>query len=173
VKNLVNGACLGMVVCVLAACASLPQQWQVSPPVQKASNKWVDITLRPVLDERYTLNVGYTGMVLEVRNKTNQDVTINWDETFYLQAGAPNRGFSVKGSLDSPHRGFDVILAGENYVKTIYPVALADVDDISRLSDPKLDWAHKPMPVGENGIVITLDLGFEQLRERLTFAISN
>jgi len=34
---------MGLVVCGLAACASLPE-WQVTPLAPKASDKWVDIT---------------------------------------------------------------------------------------------------------------------------------
>ncbi len=170
-RKLAFGIVLGLLVGVLAAYAHQPL-WQVSPSVQKASNKWVDISVTPVLEERYTMSVGFTGMVLEVRNKTNQEVMINWDETFYLRAGEPKGGFAVKGEKSAQHKGFDIIFSGETYVKTIYPVALSGSSTISRLSEPQFDWMHKPMPNGENGIDIKLRVGQEALREKLTFTIS-
>jgi len=170
-KKLVIGAILGLLVSGVLAYAGL-SQWQVTPPVQKASNKWVDISVTPVLEERYTLTVGYTGMMLEVRNKTNEGVLINWDETFYLMAGVPNGGFTLKGEQGGQHRGFDIIFSGETFVKTIYPVTLVTASDISRLTDIQLDWMHKAMPTGENGIDIKLRVGFEAFSEKLTFVVS-
>jgi hypothetical protein len=171
-KRLVIGVILGLLVSGMLAYAG-PSQWQVAPPTQRASNKWVDISVTPVLEERYTITVGYTGVVLEVRNKTNQSVMINWDETFYLMAGAPNGGFTLKGEQGTQHRGFDIIFSGETFVKTIYPVTLVVASDISRLSDIQLDWMHKPMPTGENGIDIKLRVGFEAFNEKLTFVVSD
>ena len=170
-KRLLHGVILGLVVGGLLACSSLPE-WQVTPVAPKASNQWVDVTATPILDRQYAINVGYTGILLEVQNKTNQDVTINWDDTFYLQAGQPNGGFSLQGTLGARLKGFDIILAHETYVTTIYPVALADSSGISTLSDPRLNWAHKAMPKGENGIDIQLRVGFQEVRQRLTFMIS-
>ena len=170
-KTLWYGVILGLVVCGLAACASLPE-WQVTPLAPKASDKWVDITITPILDTQYTINVGYMGMVLEVRNKTDQDITINWDDSFYLQAGQPNGGLSLEGTLGARLRGYDVIFARETFVTTVYPSVLANSSSIGTLSDPKLNWVHRPMPRGENGIALKLMVGFEEVRERLTFVIT-
>jgi hypothetical protein len=170
-KKLVIGLLLVLLTNGMLAHADLPE-WQVSPSVQKASTKWIDITVTPVLTERYGIEVGYTGMVLEVRNKSNQDVMINWDETFYLMAGVRNGGFTLKGAQGKPHRGFDIVLSGETFVKTVYPVALLNIGDISRLSDLQLDYMNKPMPIGENGIDIKVRVGFEAVQEKLTFKIS-
>jgi hypothetical protein len=170
-KKLVIGVILGLLVSGMLAYAG-PSQWQVAPPTQRASNQWVDISATPVLEERYTITVGYTGMVLEVRNKTNQSVMINWDETFYLMAGVSNGGFTLKGEQGAQHRGFDIIFSGETFVKTIYPITLVTSSDISRLSDIQFDWMHKPMPTGENGIDIKLRVGFEAFSEKLIFVVS-
>ncbi len=170
-NKLMNAAILGLVVCGLAACSSLPQ-WQANPSVLKASNKWVDITVTPILDKRYTIEVGYTGMFLELHNKTNQDVSINWDETFYLQGGAPNGGFSLQGTTGARLKGYDVVFPNETFVTTIYPSNLVDASSTGTLTDPKLDYLHKPMPKGENGIDIKVRVGFEDVRQKLTFMIS-
>jgi hypothetical protein len=170
-KKLVTGLLLVLLANGMLAHADLPE-WQVTPSVQKVSTKSVDITVTPILTERYGIEVGYTGMLLEVQNKTNRDVVINWGETFYLMAGVPNGGFTLKGAQGTPQKGFDIILSGETYVKTIYPVALLNVGDISRLSDLQLDSMHKPMPIGENGIDIKVRVGFEAVQEKLTFKVS-
>jgi hypothetical protein len=173
-KRLFKRVILGLVVGSLLACSSLPE-WQSTPVVAKAadaSNQWVDITATPILDRQYAINVGYTAILLRVRNKTNQDVTINWDDTFYLQAGQPNGGFSLEGTLGARLKGFDVILAQETFVMTIYPAVLADSSGISTLSDPRLNWVHRAMPTGENGVDIKLRVGSQEMRQRLTFTIS-
>jgi hypothetical protein len=171
VKKLMYGVILGLVVCGLAACSSLPQ-WQATPPVLKASNKWVDITVTPILEKRYTIEVGYTGMLLELHNKTGQDLTVNWDETVYLQGGTPNGGFLLQGTSGARLRGYDVIFPHETFVATIYPSTLAQPPGSGTLTDPSLDYLHKPMPAGENGIDIKMRVGFEDARQRLTFMIS-
>jgi hypothetical protein len=171
VKRLWFGVILGLVVGSMSACSSLPEP-RVTSVASKASSQWVDVTATPILDRQYGINVGYTGILLEVRNKTNQDVTINWDETFYLQGGQPNGGFSLEGTLGARLKGFDIILAQETFVTTIYPAVLANPSGISTLSDPRLNWAHKPMPMGENGIDVKLRVGTQEVRERLTFKIS-
>jgi hypothetical protein len=162
---------LGLVVVGVAACSSLPE-WRVNPIAPGASNQWVDIKVTPVLDRQYGIDVGYTGMVLEVRNKSRQDVTINWDDTYYLQAGQANGGFSLQGTLGARLKGYEIVLANETFVTTLYPSAYADPSGISTLSDPKLNWAHKAMPTGESGISIKLRAGSEEVREKLTFTIS-
>jgi hypothetical protein len=171
VKKLFCRVMLGLVIGSLVACSSLPE-WRVAPLAPRASNQWVDITVTPVLDRQYGINVGYTGIVLEVRNKTHQDVTINWDDTSYLQAGQANGGFSLQGALGARLKGYDIILANETFVTTICPMVLADSSGISTLSDPKLNWVHKAMPKGENGISIKLRAGSEEMREKVTFTIS-
>jgi hypothetical protein len=171
VKRSFHRVILGLAGIFLVGCSSLPE-WQVTPPAPNVYTKWVDITVTPILDRQYAINVGYIGVILEVRNKTNQDVTINWDETFYLQAGRPNGGFSLQGTLGARLRGFDIILARETFVTTIYPAVLANPSGISTLSDPKLNWAHRPMPTGENGIDIKLRAGSDEVRQSITFTIS-
>ena len=96
-KRVMSIVILGLVLWGLAGCASTPQ-YQGTPSTQMASDNLVDIKVTLVLDERYGISVGYTGLILEVRNKTAQDITINWDETFYLQGGTPNGGFSLGGA---------------------------------------------------------------------------
>jgi hypothetical protein len=172
VKRTFHRVILGLVGLFVVGCLSLPE-WQVTPSAPDAHTKWVDIKVMPVLDRQYAIDVGYTGMVLEVRNKTNQDITINWDDTFYLQGGHANGGFSLQGTLGARLRGFDILLPRETFVTTIYPAILANPSGISTLTDPKLNWAHKPMPTGENGIDIKLRVGSEDLRERITFRISS
>jgi hypothetical protein len=170
-KRTMSRVILVLVVYGLVAGASA-HAWQVTPSVQKASDKAVDVSVKPLLEERYLISVGYTGMLLEVHNKTNQTVTINWDETLYLQGGGANGGFSRKGTEGAKLGGFDVIFPGETFVTTVYPAQLADVGGIGTLTDPKLDPHHKPMPAGENGIDLKLRAGFEGIGHRLTFTIS-
>jgi hypothetical protein len=168
-KRVISLVILGLVVWGLAGCASTPQ-YQGAPSTQVASDNSVNLRVTPILDERYGINVGYTGMVLEVRNKTNQDMTINWDETFYLQGGTPNGGFSLGGETGARLRGFDVVFAQETYVKTIYPTILVDTSGIGTLTEPRLD-NHKPMSAGENGIILKLRVGSEDILHRITFTI--
>jgi len=168
-KRVMSTVILGLVWWGLAGCASTPQ-YQGTPSTQVASDSLVDIKVTLVLDERYGISVGYTGLILEVRNKTAQDITINWDETFYLQGGTPNGGFSLGGATGGRLRGFDVVFAQEKYVKTIYPTILVNTFGSGTLSEPRLD-NHKPMPAGENGILIKLRVGSQDVNQRVAFTI--
>ena len=184
-KRLINRVVLVLVVCVLAACTSVPQ-YQGTPSTQAASDNVVDVKVTPqttsdivvdvrvtpILEERYGISVGYTGILLEVRNRTSQDLTINWDETLYLEGGTPNGGFSLGGATGGKLRGFDIIFAHETYVTTIYPTVLTNTAGIGTLTEPKFG-DHKPMPKGENGIALKLRVGFEDMSRRLTFTISD
>lgn len=141
---------------------------KVTPPA--ASEVLVDVRVTPILEELYGISVGYTGLVLEVHNRTGQDLTLNWDDTFYLQQGTPNGGFSLGGDKGGRLRGFDIIFAHETYVVTIYPTVLTNVGGIGTLTDPRLG-NHKPMPRGEGGIAIKLRVGFEDASRRLAFTV--
>jgi len=176
-------AVLVLAVFGLAACASPPEYQgplfsqrtsdnvvEAKTTPQTTADKVVEVKVTPILDERYGISVGYTGILLEVRNRTAQDLTINWDETLYLQGGAPTGGFSLGGARGGRLRGFDIIFAHETYVVTIYPTLLTNIAGIGTLTEPKLG-DHKAMPKGENGIAIKLRLGFEDMSRTLTFTI--
>ena len=169
-NKLMTTMILGLVVWGLAGCASTPQ-YEGTPSTQMVSGDVVDIRVTPILDERYGISVGYTGMVLEVRNKSNGNITINWDETVYLQGGTPNGGFSLEGAAGARLRGFDVVFSHETYVTSIYPTQLLAGSSIGTLTEPRLG-NHKPMPAGENGIVLKLRAGSEDFYRRITFNIS-
>lgn len=183
-NKLIIRVVLMLAVCGLAACASPPDYQgtlfsqrtsdnvvEVRSTSRAASDNVVDVRVTPILDERFGISVGHTGILLEVRNKTGQDLTINWDETLYLQGETPNGGFSLGGATGGKLRGFDIIFAHETYVVTIYPTVLTNVAGIGTLTEPKFG-DHKPMPKGENGIALKLRVGFEDMSRRLTFTIS-
>jgi len=61
----------------------------------------------------------------------------------------------------------DVIFAGSTFSKTIWPSNLVHFSGGRYAS-----WMHENMPAGENGVYLTIKVGGEEIRDKLTVLIS-
>ena len=126
------------------------------PPIQKVNTDSYSIELNPV---GY---YGYTGFVLMIENKTEKDIELIWDKTYYLNNDATSGGFMFEGIVYKDRNNPkppDVIFPKTKLIKTIWPNNLVSFSN---------GWYNSPMPDGDNGIYVTLNVNGKETREKLT-----
>ena len=146
------------IVFLFSGCSRAPWVIKSDPLVQKIDNKLYTIDFTPSDADSY----GYRAFSLTIENKTDKDIELNWDRTFYLQGGQTKGGFLFEGiflrDMNAP-KPPDILFPKKTFSKTIFPNALATFNKY---------WRHDPLPNGENGIYLSLIIENAELREKLT-----
>lgn len=146
---------------LFAGCSRVPWVIKSDPPVHKIDNSLYTIELTPSAASNYS----YRAFDLAIYNKTDKDIELIWDRTYYLQNGQTNGGFLFEGviirdrNLSKPP---DIIFPQKTFRKTIYPNVLASFDKY---------WYYDTLPNGENGIYLSLKSQNVEIREKLTVNI--
>ena len=68
-------------IMLVMACAP-KNLWQSEPSIKKVSNTFFDALISPV----YRFD-GYKGFLLNVHNKTSENILLEWKDTYYIHAG--------------------------------------------------------------------------------------
>jgi len=159
---------IGMLVVMgfmLFGCARAPWIIKSTPLMQTVNNDLYSIQLLPTAENRYS----FTAFELTIENKTNNDIDVIWDRTYYLNEGKTSGGFMNEGIVykdrNNP-RSPDVVFPKIKFQKTIMPNILV------YFSAGKIAWYHDQMPDGENGIYITLIVNGKEVREKLVVNLS-
>lgn len=108
----------------------------------------------------------HCGFRLIIKNKTPNNLLIDWSNVFYTEDGVRKGGFHEGLEFDSRNdpmapvtvRGWDI------YIKTIWPSVLAQ--------GTKDQWTQMPMEPGRHGIDITLVVNGQVFEEQLDVKIS-
>lgn len=135
----------------LAGCG----QWKVVPFTLN-NNPHYDINMT---------TLDFCSYHLTVANKTNSNLEIIWERTFYIDPSNVTNGFlmfdqelsaidTLKGS-----RYPIIIFPNEKMEKDFYPVTLAYLR--------KITWVHNFLPEGRTGVYLTLKLNGRELNHRL------
>jgi len=133
------------------------------PPSQKVNTDSYSIELYPtqiILD-------GYTAFGLIIENKTQNNIEIIWDKTYYLYNEATNGGFMFEGIVYKDRNNSkppDIIFPKTKFQKTIWPNIFV------RLS--QYGWLNDTLPMGDNGVYITLNVDGKEKQEKLTVNLS-
>ena len=144
-----------------AGCSRVPWVIKSEPSTQIFENNLYTIQFAPTDATSYS----YQAFVLIIENKTDKDIDLIWDRTYYLQNGQTNGGFLFEGviirdrNLSKPP---DIIFPQKTFRKTIYPNVLASFDKY---------WYYDTLPNGENGIYLSLKSQNVEIREKLTVNI--
>jgi len=152
------------IVFLVASCSRGPWVIKSYPPVQKIDNSLYTIQLTPSEVDRYS----YTAFDLTIKNKTDKDIELEWDRTYYLQSGQTNGGFMFEGIIERDRNNPkppDIIMAQTIFSKTIYPNFLT----VYRVTPAgTIIWRHDSFTNGENGIYLSLKVKGKEIREKLT-----
>lgn len=132
-----------------------------APPQQvpfrtgSVSNKFFDATV----------STQGNSFLLSIRNKTAQDLEVDWNKTLYISAGATSGGFMFEGIVYSKRnepKPADVVFANGNFSKWISPNNL-----VSFTSGRYGGWSHDPIGYGETGVYLTVRAGNEEIKEKI------
>lgn len=148
---------------VLAGCAT----WKSTPVISKVENEYVSIELKPEFEDPYNNRAyGFNSFLLTVNNKTDKNIDIIWNKTNFIMDGMSNGGFVFASTMikdkDLIQRQQDVIFAKSRLIKSIYPASLVHP---SR--------GAVSMPVGENGVYVTLNVSGKEVQEKVTTIITH
>ncbi len=113
-------------------------------------------------------NGGYKAIELDIRNKTNDNLQVDWNKTYYFRDGQTDGGFMMEGTgyreRNRP-RPPDMIPANGTFSKTIWPNNLV-------LEGSSRGWDHSDLPLGENGIFLTVRTQTGEVSEKISFYLT-
>jgi hypothetical protein len=143
--------CIGL---SMNGCAS----WKSIPDVDKRGNAIFDVSLMTTNFQHFTI---------KVHNKSDKSISVLWDKTLYIASGGTNGGFTfgTESYLENTDmiRTPTVIFPGSLMERIIYPTA--------NRSLARRGWDWKYMPLGENGVFITVDVDGKEITEKLLLKI--
>ncbi len=152
-----------MIIALLtfAGCSRVPWIIKSEPSVKIIESNLYTIQLAPTDATNYS----YRAFELTIENKTDKDIDLIWDRTYYLQGGQTTGGFLFEGVIyrdRNESKPPDIVFPKQKFVKIVYPNILAEFDK---------RWHHNVLPNGENGIYLSLKVEKEEIREKLTVNI--
>lgn len=149
-------------VTIISGCASLmTDNWVSNPEKMEGEIAGVDVEIIPVCG-----GYGCSAFFLNLKNNNNDDVKLDWNNTYYTRGGQTSGTFMFEGVVYSKRnetKSPDVIFSGESLQKAIRPNNL-----VSYESGEYGGWTHDPMPEGKNGVYLTLIVDGEEHSKRFT-----
>ncbi|MEK6787942.1 MAG: hypothetical protein AABY68_03215 [Pseudomonadota bacterium] len=155
-----------LLVIFLTGCATAVPTW--TPPSSSQSLSLVDAQIKPACSNSYCY-----GFSLEMQNKTDRPVEIDWNRSYYTQAGQTNGGLMAEGVIISQRnmiRAPDVILPNGRYLKTVWPSNFTQLS----IGLASAEWINQMLPEGSQGVFITLKQGDreEYVRSEMSMSVS-
>ena len=159
--------CLAVVV---TGCAGV-EVYSSNPEIQKVSNDYFTAEIRPQLRAGQSF---FTTFRFVLINKTNKELKIDWENTFYLLNGQRNGPFLWEGVnwdelREMRSRPLVPVAAGDTISTVIFPARL--VGRGTARSHGGVQYTQGALPAGENGILLVVRQGSKVLQERMVVII--
>ena len=161
----------GFVLIMTTRCA--PTLVSISTPnIQTADNSYYSAQFEPISEGKNF----FEGFRLSIKNKTSNDLQIDWNKTRYLYNGRDSGVFVFKGIQPKDIKNLtippDIIPAGRSFSKEITPLKLLAREPLSGKS--KLAGKITPglIPNGKSGILLFIRQNDNQIKEHLTVDIT-
>ena len=106
---------------------------------------------------------GFNSLLLKVKNKTDKDVTIDWNRSFYIRDGATNGGLDNRNRCYTAKKEPDTIFQGGSFSTYVYPDVL--VVEEWRGCD------HDYLPEGDNGVMLSVICEEKEVRVKMNVRI--
>lgn len=103
---------------------------------------------------------------LVITNKSAKDIKIDWNKSQFVSNGQAKGGFWFEGIVIRDRnmpRAPEIIFAKGSYRKTIAPNASMELSLF-----PLAHWVVNPMPVGEFGIYVVIDVDGKEVPLKIT-----
>jgi phospholipid-binding lipoprotein MlaA len=142
------------------------------PEIQRASNDYFTAELEPQLKEGQGF---FSTFRFVLTNKTNQELSLDWQNSYYLLNGQRNGLFLWQGitwdSLKQIRSQPRVLVApGSTFTKVIFPAAL--VGRASAMDKGGVQYTQGALPEGENGIALVVRQDVKVISEKMVVTIS-
>jgi len=131
------------------------------PTSSSIDNEYFSATIKASSHYAY----GFRAFSLFVKNKSNKDLELNWNKTYYIVHGQTSGGFMFEGIVyidRNDPKSPDIIFSGGTLSKTIWPNNLVEYTSY---------WRHEHMPSGENGIYLTVIVDGKEINEKIIITL--
>lgn len=163
-----------LVLTMLTACAPAKGARDLAsiPPVQTEETRSFDVRFEPLKkDKRF-----FVSFRLDVKNKTDRDLTIDWNSTRYLHNGRPNGVFVFRGIDPASIKKVippDTIAPKTTFSREIFPAHLVAFTPMrEEVLDKKGEGLFPgPLPPGENGISLVVQQDGKGMVQELSVEI--
>lgn len=160
-------------------CSSARLYYSV-PPIHHVGHTAFDAMLQP---QATAGQERFNSFRFVITNKSDKPFAVDWDDSYYLLDGRRRghfgwAGMKVEDLQQLQRNPLHVVPAGAMLAGVIFPIELLArkaLHEGSRLGTggPEGEAALGPLPEGENGLELTVNLDGEQLRETLTVKITS
>ena len=142
------------------------------PEIQRVSNDYFTAELEPQLKEGQGF---FSTFLFVLNNKTDQELSLDWENSYYLFNGRRNGLFLWEGvtwdSLKEIRSQPLVLVApGSTFTKVIFPAAL--VGRASIMIKGGVQYTQGALPGGENGIALVVRQDGKVISEKMVVTIS-
>lgn len=145
---------------ILAGCATTPRTvYKSVPEVQKAFNEFYEASIMPLFSN--TSWGEWKGFQLKIINRTNKDLELDWNRTYFISNGMTSGGFMFEGIVyrdRNKPKPPDILFPGSTFSKTIYPNNIVDFYSSG--------WWHKGIRV-EVGALLSVKVDGREVREKM------
>jgi hypothetical protein len=109
-----------------------------------------------------SMMAGYGAFELTIFNKTDKEMELNWNKTYFLDGNQAKGGFILE---DGSYRDMDmnklpdIIFPNSSFHKIIYPKAYYRYDKT-------IGWYHAGTGVGKQGIYLSISLDGKEIKHK-------
>ena len=159
------------VICSLAACAGV-EMYSSNPEVQRVSNEYFTAELEPQLKPGQNF---FATFRFALTNKTDKEINIDWENTYYLLNGRRNgrflwEGVTWDGLEEMRGKPLIPVAPGDTFTSVIFPKNL--VGRGSAMSKGGVQYSQGALPKGENGILLFVRQNGKVIRQRVVVNIT-
>ena len=171
-KNQIAGM-LFLVFC-FTGCASISDKiWTSEPPIRTVNEPHYTIQLEPI-----KINGNFFEIFrLTIRNKSDHDLTVNWNKTRYLYKGKADGSFAFSGidpkAVQSGTVEPDIISSGSTFSKEIAPIKLIAYMPYreSNVNPERRGISGGIIPEGINGMLLVMEEQGREHAEKISIRI--
>jgi hypothetical protein len=139
--------------------------WKSDPAMQSVSNEYFDAQIIPQDTYMGALGDGFNAFLLNITNKTDKNIELNWSKTLYMHHEQTAGGFMIEGILYKDRNDYwkvpDILFPGIVFSKVILPSVLVD------------RTLNGPMQPGANGIYLSVIVDGKEFNEKLSIMLSS
>jgi hypothetical protein len=171
-KQSLSSVIVFCLVFALAGCAGF-EVYGSDPQVQRVSNDYFAAELEPQLKAGQSF---FTTFGFALTNKTNKELQIDWENTFYLLNGRSYgrflwEGVTWDGLTEIRSKPFITVAPGDTITRVIFPKKL--VGRASAMSKGGVQYTQGALPAGENGILLFVRQNGKVIREKMVIVIKS
>ena len=114
-------------------------------------------------------NRGINAFRLHIKNKTKNNLSVYWYDSKYIKGKSTDSHFIVVGDYGQSFSASDIILPHGDMEKVIAPQILQSISYV----DSGIIYRHANMPLGQNGISLSIAYNDQKIRENIFFDIKS